>query len=63
MADNREFQWWIEDVAQFREESEKTSISLNEAERRAERDRNEARRKQRQDTRVALGLASDNPTL
>ncbi|HSM11441.1 MAG TPA: carboxy terminal-processing peptidase [Lysobacter sp.] len=59
VADNREFQWWIEDVAQFREESEKTWISLNEAERRAERDRNEARRKQRQATRVELGLALD----
>lgn len=59
MAGNREFQWWVEDVEQFREESEKTSISLNEVERRSERDRNEARRQERQKTRAELGLALD----
>jgi carboxyl-terminal processing protease len=59
IAANKEFQWWTEDVAQFREESAKTSISLNEAERRAERDRNEARRQQRQEVRKQLGLALD----
>lgn len=59
VAQSEEFQWWSEDVAQFREESAKTWISLNEAERRAERDRNEAKRKQRQATRLELGLALD----
>ncbi|MDQ3617784.1 MAG: carboxy terminal-processing peptidase [Pseudomonadota bacterium] len=59
VASNEEFRWWSEDVAQFREENAKKWISLNEAERRAERDKNEARRKQRQDTRIALGLALD----
>ncbi|MDQ3287256.1 MAG: carboxy terminal-processing peptidase [Pseudomonadota bacterium] len=59
VADKKEFQWWIEDVAQFREESGKTSVSLNEAERRAERDRNEARRAERQKIRAELGLALD----
>ena len=59
VAKDREFQWWNEDVAQFREESAKTSISLNEAERRAERDRNEAKRQERQAIRKELGLALD----
>ncbi|HEY0505473.1 MAG TPA: carboxy terminal-processing peptidase [Lysobacter sp.] len=55
----KEFQWWSEDVAEFRAERAKKSISLNEAERRAERDRDDAKRKQRQEARKALGLAID----
>ncbi len=35
VAGDKEFQWWTEDVARFREESEKKWISLNEAERRS----------------------------
>jgi len=34
-----EFRWWVEDVNEFRSERERKYISLNEAERRAERDR------------------------
>jgi carboxyl-terminal processing protease len=56
---DKEFQWWSEDVAQFRAEAAKKYVSLNEAERRAERDRQEAQRKQRQAERKALGLALD----
>ena len=56
---DREFQWWKEDVAQFRAERAKKTISLNEAERRAERDRNEARRLARIAERKALGLSAD----
>lgn len=59
VAENLEFQWWKEDVARFREQSEKTTISLNETERRTERDANEERRKTRQETRKELGLALD----
>lgn len=59
VAENLEFQWWKEDVARFREQSEKTTISLNEMERRTERDANEERRKKRQETRKELGLALD----
>ena len=59
VAKNLEFQWWSEDVAEFREESAKGYVSLNEAERRAERDANEARRKERQEIRKELGLALD----
>lgn len=59
VANDKEFQWWKEDVAKFREEAARKWVSLNEAERRAERDRDEARRKQRQAERKALGLALD----
>lgn len=56
---DKEFQWWSEDVAQFRAEAAKKYVSLNEAERRAERDRQDVQRKQRQAERKALGLALD----
>jgi carboxyl-terminal processing protease len=59
VANDREFQWWSEDIAQFREETAKKSISLNEAERRAERDRDAAKRKQRQEARKTMGLDTD----
>jgi len=58
-AKDKEFQWWSEDVAQFRAETAKKYVSLNEAERRAERDRQDAQRKQRQAERKTLGLALD----
>ena len=54
-----EFRWWRDDVAEFRAEREKNYVSLNEAERRAERDQDEAKRRQRQEKRKALGLALD----
>lgn len=59
IADAKEFQWWAQDVAQFREERAEKSISLNEAERRGDRDREEAKRKSRQAERKALGLDLD----
>src|SRR5690606_35472505 len=54
-----EFRWWRDDVAEFRAEREKNYVSLNEAELRAERDQDEAKRRQRQEKRKALGLALD----
>ena len=59
VATDKEFQWWSEDVAQFRAEADKKYVSLNEAERRAERERLDAQRKQRQAERKSLGLALD----
>ena len=59
IADAKEFQWWAEDVAQFRKERADKSISLNEAERRSERDREDAKRKSRQEARKTLGLDLD----
>lgn len=58
-AKDVEFQWWAEDVRRFREEQAKKSISLNEAERRAERDRFDAQRKQRAEERKRLGIEQD----
>ncbi len=54
-----EYQWWVEDVRTFREEQAKKSISLNEAERRAERDKFDAQRKQREEIRKQLGIQLD----
>lgn len=59
IAKDTEYQWWAQDVAQFRAEREKKSVSLNEAERAAERDQREAQRKQREVQRKTLGLADD----
>ena len=59
VKDNKEFQWWAQDVAEFRAEREKGYVSLNEAERRAERDADAAKRKQRQAVREQLGLKPD----
>ena len=56
VAKDREFTWWSQDVAQFRAERDKKVISLNETERRIEREREDAKRKQRQAERKALGL-------
>ena len=54
-----EFQWLLQDLAEFRAQRAKTSISLNEAERRAERDKDQAKVVQRQAERKRLGLALD----
>ena len=61
VVNDREFMWWSEDVAEFRAEREKKTISLNEAVRSAERDRMEAKRKARDAERKALGLADAGP--
>ncbi|HEY1068922.1 MAG TPA: carboxy terminal-processing peptidase [Thermomonas sp.] len=58
-AKDVEFQWWVDDVRRFRDEQAKKSISLNEAERRAERDRFDAQRKERAEVRARLGLQRD----
>ena len=55
-ANDLEFGWWAEDVARYRAERGRQTISLNEAERRAEREQNEARRKLREQQREAAGL-------
>jgi carboxyl-terminal processing protease len=60
VAKDKEYAWWAQDVARFRAERARKSISLNEADRRAERDKQEARRKQREAERKALGLAAND---
>ncbi len=63
-ANDAEFRWWAEDVAQYRAQRQRTEISLNLAARKAERDRDEARRKQREAERKALfGDAADSEAL
>ena len=54
-----EYRWRQEDAAEFRELREKKWISLNEAERRVERDKADAKRKFRQAERKRLGLDLD----
>ncbi len=59
IASDKEFQWWEEDVQQFRTEAAKKYVVLNEAERRAEREKQDVQRKQRQEMRKQLGLPLD----
>jgi carboxyl-terminal processing protease len=59
VAKDAEFGWWAQDVATFRDDREKKTISLNETVRRAERDRLEGQRKQREAERKAAGLDID----
>lgn len=59
IAKDKEFQWMVQDVAEFKAERDKKYVSLNEAERRAERDKQAGKRKQRQEERKALGLPLD----
>lgn len=59
IAEDQEFQWWIEDVEEYRSLRDRKTLSLNEATRRAERERDEARRKARDEQRKALGQSVD----
>ena len=59
VATDHEFQWFLEDVAHARAEREKKYLVLNEAERRAERDRQDRKRRDRQEVRRELGLPLD----
>ncbi|MCD9032076.1 carboxy terminal-processing peptidase [Luteimonas sp. Y-2-2-4F] len=59
IAADPEFRWWVEDVEELRAEREKKYVSLNEAERRAERERQEQKRRDRQAQRRELGLPLD----
>jgi carboxyl-terminal processing protease len=58
-AKDKEFQWWSQDVAEFRIEHAKKYVSLNESERRVERDRQAAKEVTRQAQRKALGMDAD----
>jgi carboxyl-terminal processing protease len=57
---DREYQWWMQDYTQFRERTDKKVLSLNLAERMAERDHDEAQRKQRDADRKRYGLQVDD---
>lgn len=62
VAENIEIQWWKEDVARFRAERQRGTISLNEAARRDEREQAEGRRLARAAERQRLGLADGLPS-
>lgn len=47
MSDNQEFNWLLSDIDEYNRQSEEVSVSLLESERRAEIERDEARRKAR----------------
>ncbi len=58
ISQDKEFSWWMQDVAYFKTERDKKSISLNEQERIAERNSLKAKREAREKERKVLGLAS-----
>ncbi|HRQ65227.1 MAG TPA: carboxy terminal-processing peptidase [Xanthomonadaceae bacterium] len=62
VAADTEFQFWKEDIADFRERRKQTEISLNLETRRSERDALEARREARKKARQAAGLQVDAAT-
>ena len=57
IASDRDFAWWLEDLAQVKENRTTKSVSLNEAERRKERDAINARSKARHAERIARHTA------
>ena len=59
IKNDHEYQWLLDDLAEFKALKAKHYLSLNEAERRAERDKNEAKVKNRQVERKRLGLPLD----
>ncbi|HHW4676452.1 carboxy terminal-processing peptidase [Xylella fastidiosa] len=58
-ANDIEFKWWQEDVHNFSLEKEKKYVILNEAERLAERRKQETQHRERQTIRKNLGLQLD----
>ncbi|MEZ5465892.1 MAG: carboxy terminal-processing peptidase [Lysobacteraceae bacterium] len=57
VAKDPEFQWWAQDVADYRRQRKETVVSLNEATRIAEREKAEAKREARAEERKKLGKA------
>lgn len=58
VANNIEFNWWMQDVNYYKAQRDKKVISLNEQERLAERNALMAQRAAREKERKALGLVS-----
>jgi carboxyl-terminal processing protease len=56
IAGDREFQWWREDLAEFKKQRERKEMSLLEQARRAERDENDRKRAERKAARIAAGI-------
>ncbi|WP_338761158.1 carboxy terminal-processing peptidase [Massilia sp. METH4] len=62
VAKDKDFQFLVEDVNYVKKQRKENLISLNEKERRKERDEQEARAKQR-DARLAAAPSADDPIL
>jgi len=56
VAKNREFQYWLEDLAEYKKLRSATELSLLESTRRTERDAQEQRKKAREAEREAAGI-------
>ncbi len=56
VAKNREFQWWLEDLAEYKKMRSETELSLLESTRKAQRDAQEQRKKARDAEREAAGI-------
>lgn len=56
-AKDKEFNWWVDDLAQYRKQRAEKSLSLLESARRAERDAQDKKRELRKQERIAAGLA------
>ncbi len=59
VSEDAEFQFWKQDIEDYRARRQKTEISLNLEVRRAERDALQARREARKEARKAAGLLAD----
>ncbi len=57
VARDQEYQWWLEDLDDYRTQRETRSVSLLESQRRAERDQVEARRVAREKARAEAGTS------
>jgi carboxyl-terminal processing protease len=60
VAKDREYQYWLEDLAEYRKVRAQKELSLVESERKAERDAIEAKRKQRKAERDTLAEAESD---
>jgi len=59
VAKDKEFNWWQQDLADYRKQREQKSLSLLETTRRAERAEQDKKREQRKQERINAGL--DDP--
>lgn len=62
ISKDKEFQFLLEDIKEFNVQKEKKLISLNEVERRKERDTREEKTKSREKIRLEASLLSDKKT-
>jgi carboxyl-terminal processing protease len=60
IAQDQEFKWWFEDLADYQTQRDRKEMSLLESARRAERDRNEKKRSDRKAARIAAGIDPPN---